>query len=177
MKKLLLVAALLTLGSLAFAEEEIVKRDKCLPDTIVEAEIGVDACVYYPIEAWGVSMLRFGPIEAGKTKVIRPNHPDRGRIFVKGQVGTDILVKYPDHVVLENLLDKAETIKVYPIVVRGDADEKEVPDGDTVRIENNITKYTGGEMLRIGGAIKGDETKGAMPGRYYGEFVMNFQYQ
>lgn len=174
MKKLLLVAALLTLGSLSFANEDHTHGDDCLPKTIKNAYVEIEACVFYPLNVYAVRKLRFGAIEAGETKQIFTFDPFRsGRIDIYGQRGADVKVSWPTTVPLVN---DGHEIDVEPVFVR-EGYEGLVPNGGTIDIPQYGGGFIGKEVVTIGGKIEGTETENAKPGKYEGTLKVSFQYK
>jgi len=176
MKKLLLVAALLALGTSVLATGGYPHNDgrQCLPDNEVYAFLDLEACIYYPLTVGVERDLDFGNIEAGKDKTIFSFDPIRaGKIVVLGQRGADVNISWPTTVEMKNGFSKIDAEAFF---VR-EGYEGLVANGGTFDIPQYGGGYIGVEKLTVGGTIKGSETANAKPGHYDGTLKITMKYE
>lgn len=179
MKKLLLIAALMALGTTALAGGDYERPcPDCLPDDEIQAYVPVEACVYYPLTLALERGLDFGNIEAGTKATVFPKKTDPGsaKVIVNGQAGADVKIAWEDDVFIRHIKKYSEKIKVKNIVAR-EKGEGLISNPGTFSLEQFGGGYLGKETLFIGGEIGAAQTANAKPGKYTGSVRVTLAYE
>lgn len=175
MKKLLLIAALMALGTTALATYEKPCPD-CRPDDEVTAQIPVEACLYYPIKIGLQRELDFGAIPVGDGAKVFPTGLDNrsAKALVTGEAGADVEISWDEFVFLRHVKHPSEKIKVVNTVARARGEGSMSNPG--VFDIDGIPGYLGQETLYVGGEILDGSTY-KKTGKYEGKLNVTLSYK